>query len=129
PTVFPFVKIEEWNFSMLAHADRRDFRDVVSPTSLIPKVVFSGFEKACHFEYKFDSKTEKDFAQVLEQDRKVFKWLRPAPNQFRIYWANNSKQYYPDFIVETAEAIYMVETKAKDQLSAAEVVDKARAAK
>ncbi|GHB52903.1 DEAD/DEAH box helicase [Mongoliitalea lutea] len=127
PKVFPFVKIEPWNFTALP-GGRRHYKDVISPLSLIPKLVFTGFEKACHLEYKFDSKTEKDFAFILEQDSDVQKWLRPAPNQFRIYWANNSKQYYPDFVVETADAIYMVETKASDQLNTAEVLDKKKAA-
>jgi type III restriction enzyme len=58
----------------------------------------------------------------------VAKWLRPAPNQFRIYWANNSRQYYPDFVVETFDAIYMVETKAADQMWQPEVLDKKKAA-
>jgi type III restriction enzyme len=58
----------------------------------------------------------------------VLKWLRPAQNQVRIYWANNSRQYYPDFVVETADAIYMIETKAADQMDSAEVLDKKKAA-
>lgn len=80
---------------------------------MIPKFVFRGFEKACHFEYKFDSKTEQDFAYVLENEVNVRRWLRPAPNQFRIYWDNNSKRYEPDFVVETTNCIYMIETKAE----------------
>ena len=127
PTVLPFVKIEDWNFSAIKDS-HKDYRDVVTPSSLIPKYVFTGFTKACHFEYKFDSKTEKDFSFILENDDKVLKWLRPAPNQFRIYWANNSRQYYPDFVVETPNAIYMVETKAADQLQHSEVIDKKQAA-
>ncbi len=72
--------------------------------------------KACHFEYKFDSKTEQDLAlPVLEHDAKVIKWLRPAPNQFRIYWDNNSKRYEPDFVVETDTHIYLIESKAPKQ--------------
>lgn len=128
PKVLPFVRIEDWNFSALVTAGYKDYRDVITPTSAIPKYVFRGFERACHFEYKFDSKTEKDYAFVLEHDKSVLKWLRPAPNQFRIYWANNSRQYYPDFVVETNDCIYMVETKAADQLSSAEVLDKRKAA-
>lgn len=127
PKVFPFVKIEDWNFTALP-GGRRHYKDNINPVSLIPKLVFTGFEKACHMEYKFDSKTEKDFAYILEQDAAVLKWLRPAPNQFRIYWANNSRQYYPDFVVETFDAIYMVETKAADQMWQPEVLDKKKAA-
>lgn len=127
PKVLPFVKIEDWNFSIIKDG-YKDYRDVITPTSAIKKYVFRGFEKACHFEYKFDSKTEKDFAYILENDDQVKKWLRPAPNQFRIYWANNSRQYYPDFVVETNKAIFLVETKAKDQLAAPDVLDKKKAA-
>ena len=127
PKVLPFVKIEDWNFSALKDG-RRHYKDSITPTSLIPKLVFTGFEKACHFEYKFDSKTEKEFAYILENDTTVLKWLRPAPNQFRIYWASNSSRYYPDFVVETANAIYLVETKAANELDSTEVQDKKRAA-
>jgi type III restriction enzyme len=127
PKVLPFVKIEDWNFTVLP-GGRRHYKDVIKPSSLIPKLVFTGFEKAGHLEYKFDSGTEKDFAFILENDKEVLKWLRPAQNQFRIYWANNSKQYYPDFVVETADTIYMIETKAADQMETAEVLDKKKAA-
>jgi type III restriction enzyme len=119
--VLPFTKIEQWNFSALVNAGYRDYRDVIVPTSFVPKFVFRGFEKACHFEYKFDSKTEQDLAFVLENDKDVIKWLRPAPNQFRIYWDNNSKKYEPDFVVETASAIYMIETKASFEINNADV--------
>jgi type III restriction enzyme len=127
PNVLAFVKIEDWNFTVLPNG-RRHYKDVIKPTSLIPKLVFTGFEKAGHLEYKFDSGTEKDFAYILENDREVLKWLRPAQNQFRIYWANNSKQYYPDFVVETGDTIYMIETKAADQMESADVLDKKKAA-
>lgn len=127
PTVSPFQKINEWNFTTIP-GGRRDYRDIITPVSLIPKLVFAGFKKAGHLEYKFDSKTEKDFAYILENDAQVEKWLRPAPGQFMIYWANNSKLYIPDFIIETTDGIYMAETKAKDQLNSAEVLDKKKAA-
>lgn len=128
PNVLPFVRIEPWNFSALAENGYRDYRDPVSPVSAIPKYVYRGFTKACHFEYKFDSKAEKDFAFVLEHDDEIIKWLRPALNQFRIYWSNNTKLYEPDFIAETGEAIYMIETKAANEMDTFEVREKAAAA-
>lgn len=127
PSVQAFQKINEWNFTTIP-GGRRDYKEVITPVSLIPKLVFTGFKKAGHLEYKFDSKTEKDFAYILENDGSVLKWLRPAAGQFLIYWANNSKLYVPDFIIETVDAIYMAETKAKDQLNSAEVLDKKKAA-
>lgn len=129
PNVLPFTKIEPHNFSTLATNGFKDYRDIISPKTIVPKYVYRGFEKACHFEYKFDSNTEKDLAYVLEQDAAVLKWLRPASNQFRIYWDNNSRLYEPDFVVETADAIYMLEPKSKDKMEDSEVLQKAEAAK
>lgn len=128
PKVFPFIKIEQWSFSSLINKGYKDYRDIISPTSMIPKYVFRGFEKACHFEYKFDSKAEQDLAFVLENDNTVRRWLRPAPNQFRIYWHNNTKRYEPDFIVERKSTIYMVEVKRSDQLQEPTVLAKKEAA-
>lgn len=127
PKVLPFTKIEPWNFTVLKDG-RRHFADIIRPVSLIPKLVFLGFQKACHQAYKFDSGTEKDFAFILENDNNVIKWLRPAPNQFRIYWAQNSKLYHPDFVVETSGCIYMVETKGAGEVNSEEVQDKKQAA-
>ena len=129
PNVLPFTKIESHNFSALASNGFKDYRDTITPVSLVPKYVFTGFEKACHFEYKFDSNTEKELAFVLENDSTVVKWLRPASNQFRIYWDNNSKRYEPDFVVETKDAIYMIEPKSKDKMQDSDVLQKAEAAK
>ncbi|MFZ2284319.1 MAG: DEAD/DEAH box helicase family protein [Lutibacter sp.] len=128
PRVYPFTKIEQWNFSALVNSGYKDYREVVIPTISVPKYVFRGFEKACHFEYKFDSKTEQDLAFVLENDKKILKWLRPAVNQFRIYWDNNSKRYEPDFIIETAETIYMVEPKSSANMMDPDVLAKKAAA-
>lgn len=128
PNVLPFVKIEDWNFSKLVTSGYKDYRDIVQPTNSIPRYVFRGFVKACHFEYKFDSKTEQDLAFVLENDVNVIKWLRPASNQFRIYWDNNSKKYEPDFVVETSDTIYMLETKAANEINTPEVQAKKLAA-
>jgi len=126
--VLPFDAIRQWNFSALPNG-YRDYREVISPISLIPKFIFTGFQKACHFDYKFDSKTEQDLAFVCENDKVVEKWLRPAPNQFHIYWDNSSKRYEPDFVVETSEGIYIIETKAESEIEDKDVIQKKIAAK
>ncbi len=128
PIVRPFTRIEEHNFSKYTKDSIHHFTDTITPTSAIPTKVFSGFRKACHSLYKFDSKTEKDFAIILEQDNTVLKWLRPAQNQFHIYWKHNSKRYCPDFVVETADCIYMVETKKEGDIETQDVQEKLQAA-
>ncbi|TVM04068.1 MAG: hypothetical protein CV087_01330 [Candidatus Brocadia sp. WS118] len=128
PMVKPFTKIEEHNFSKYTKDSIHHFTETITPTNAIPNKVFSGFQKACHNLYKFDSKTEKDFAVILEQDRSVLKWLRPASNQFHIYWKHNSRQYNPDFAVETKDAIYLIETKKETDIESTDVQEKAQAA-
>ena len=64
----------------------------------------------------------------MENDKEVLKWLRPAPNQFRIYWKHNSKIYEPDFVVETNDCIYLVEPKAANEINDPDVQAKAQAA-
>jgi len=128
PVVKPFTKIEEHNFSKYTKDCIHHFTDTITPTNAIQGKVFSGFRKACHNLYKFDSKTEKDFAIILENDKAVLKWLRPAQRQFHIYWKHNSRQYHPDFVVETQGDIYMVETKKEGAIEDADVQEKSQAA-
>ncbi|HNW97993.1 MAG TPA: DEAD/DEAH box helicase family protein [Bacteroidales bacterium] len=128
PNVKPFTRIEEWSGTALKGMSRKDYRDDSFPASQVTKFVFSGFEKSCHFEYKFDSRTEQTLSYVLENDKEVLKWLRPAPNQFRIYWHNNSRIYEPDFVAETADCIYLIEVKAANEINDPDVQAKAQAA-
>ena len=68
------------------------------------------------------------FAIILENDKSVLKWMRPALGQFNIYWKHNSRQYNPDFVVETNDKIYIVETKKEGDIDTVEVQEKAQAA-
>lgn len=96
------------------------YYDMTVEKSSIKKKIFKGFKKACHSMYKFDSSSEKDFVTILENSNIVIKWLRPAENQFNIYW-NKINKYEPDFIVETPDVIYMIEIKALNQINNEEV--------
>ena len=76
----------------------------------------------------FDSTPELLFAGILESDPAVAKWLRPAPNQFDIYWDHQTRKYQPDFVAETADRIYMLEVKAANEMDSREALEKAHAA-
>ncbi|OGZ77100.1 MAG: hypothetical protein A2312_02715 [Candidatus Staskawiczbacteria bacterium RIFOXYB2_FULL_32_9] len=129
PIVFPFTKIESHNFSKYTTDSVHHYTETITPTNTIPSKVFGGFKKAGHDLYKFDSKSEKDFAGILEQDKDVIKWLRPAMSQFSIYWKHNSQRYVPDFVVETKDVVYMVEIKAERDIDDNDVLEKAVAGK
>lgn len=128
PVVRPFTRIEDWNFTALKQSGYKDYRDESFPARDVPKYVFRGFEKACHFEYKFDSRTEQTCSFILENDKAVLKWLRPAESQLRIWWHHNTRLYEPDFIAETKDCIYMIETKALAEINDGDVQEKMNAA-
>jgi type III restriction enzyme len=123
----PFQRIEKHNFSKLKSDDLFDFRMTFKTTAEMKSKIFKGFKKACHSYYKFDVRPEKDFAVILEDDKAVEKWLRPAFNQFKIFYNNRSSLYEPDFVVQTSKGIFLVEIKDKEEIGS-EVQDKAKSA-
>jgi len=126
-----FSEIRPHNMSKVAADKVHLYSETIEPASKIKSCVFNGFKKSCHSLLKFDSKSEKDFAFILEEEAgsPVLKWLRPAPHQFNITWGVlNPKQYEPDFVVETGDCIYLIEVKAEKDIQTADVQDKAKAA-
>lgn len=106
--------------------------EIVKYTANIPayeirKKVVGHFNKACHTAYKFDSVPEHVFSIVLERSDNVLKWMRPALGQFKIHYG--TRQYQPDFVVETTDNIYIVEIKASNRTDDLEVKLKAKAAR
>ena len=127
--VLPFSKILDQPI-IVNNWGTLDFHDPVpAQKSAVVKIVYVGFKKSYYTKYRFDSSTELDFAFILETSNEVFKWIRPVPNQFNIYWSSGARKYEPDFIVETADAIYMCETKAEKDVNDADVQAKAEAAR
>ena len=125
--VYPFEKIYSHNYEKISSDKVYPYSVTIEANDSIKSKIFTGFKKACHNLYKFDSRPEKDFVSVLEQDEKVLKWLRPDKRQFDIYW-DGSNRYEPDFIVETQNKIFMVEIKREKDLDDIEVEKKANAA-
>ena len=123
--MYPFSRIEPSFGAKFKMDEIFDLRTPLAPSEVRSKV-FSGFKKAGHTLYKFDSDTERVFAIVLETDTAVLRWLRPAPKQFNIFWGTGGvNRYEPDFIVETADTIYMCEPKASRNMEDADVQEKA----
>jgi len=128
--VLPFVELLPQHLTEETSYGYRDYRlpFANNQKSLVKKYIFTGFMKSYYLNYKFDSSTELDFAFLLENDDNILKWLRPVPNQFKIYWGNGTHLYEPDFVVETKDKIYMIETKAEKDMSNEDVTEKKRAA-
>ena len=105
-----------------------DFRQPPADKSNMAKYLFGGFERCLCGTQKFHSDTERRLAVIL--DREALKWFRPARGQFMIFYKLGAEQseYQPDFVAEADGAIYMLEAKAKNEMTAPEVLAKRDAA-
>lgn len=99
--------------------EEKDLFDSFSGT--ITKILFTGLRKSVFSKTKFDSRPELMFARIIENDDDVIKWLRPNIKDFNLTY-NRTKNYEPDFVVETYDYYYLVEVKGEDKLEDADVI-------
>ena len=111
-----FSTLKPCNYTVLADEPIHSVRQTPKDVSRIKQILFGSFSKCLYPLQKFDSDTERRFAVILERDAQ--KWFKPAQGQFQIYWKSgfDSKEYIPDFVVETEDSIWLVETKAGKDL-------------
>jgi type III restriction enzyme len=123
-----FTALKEPTFTVGAGQTVRHVRDTLEEPSRIKQMIFGHFNRCLYPLQKFDSDTERRFAVILERDAN--KWFKPAKGQFQLFYKLGTEQpeYMPDFVAETAEFVWMVETKAGKELESAEVLAKAEAA-
>ena len=123
-----FSTLKPCNYTVSADEPIHSVRQTPKDVSRIKQMLFGSFSKCLYPLQKFDSDTERRFAVILEREAR--KWFKPAQGQFQIYWKSgfDSKEYIPDFVVETEDSIWLVETKAGKDLKDPEVLAKADAA-
>jgi type III restriction enzyme len=115
------------SYALPADEGVSDFRAAVPAKRDIKNMLFGGFRKCLYPQQKFDADPERRFAVIVEDDKDVEKWFKPARKVFRIDYARG-EAYEPDFVVETTTEKFMIEVKRADQLEHPEVQAKARAA-
>jgi type III restriction enzyme len=123
-----FTELKACNYTAIAGQTAHHFRETVTEVGRIKQMLFGGFTRCLYPLQKFDSDTERRFAVILERD--ASKWFKPAKGQFQIYYKLGTEQpeYIPDFVAETDSTIFMVETKARADITTQEVKAKAAAA-
>lgn len=117
------------NYSCAKHEETKNFRDTITSgnKSGIQSLIFSGFRKCLYPEQKFDSDSERKFAIILEDDKAVLKWFKPARLDFAIDYSP-LESYEPDFVVETENCLLICEVKRRSELDDEIVIKKANAA-
>ncbi|MGH7889834.1 MAG: Tn7 transposase TnsA N-terminal domain-containing protein, partial [Thermodesulfobacteriota bacterium] len=123
--------LEQYNFSQSA-----DEKPVTLESQLdrFPREkIYTGFKKACHDKYRFDSSDEGRLAYLLDKESSVEDWLRPAPSQFEgLFWrdeaGDSQHRYEPDFVVEFKDEIVMIEVKPTGEIDAPDVQSKKKTA-
>jgi type III restriction enzyme len=123
-----FTALRQSAFTAPASDPVPDFRQTVQDRSRIAQMMFGGFQRCLYSIQKFQSDSERKLAIIL--DREALKWFKPARSQFQMYYklGADHPEYQPDFVAETADCIYMLEAKARNDMQDAEVLAKKDAA-
>jgi type III restriction enzyme len=123
-----FTTLRQSAYTAPAHEPVHDFRQTVREPSRIAQMVFGGFQRCLYATQKFQSDSERKLAIIL--DREALKWFKPARGQFQMFYklGVDHLEYQPDFVAETADRIYMLEAKARNDMQDVEVQAKKDAA-
>lgn len=119
-----FTELKPSAYSALAGEEALDFR--VSPwdKSNMARYLFGGFSKCLYPVQKFQSDSERKLAVILE--REASKWFKPTKGQFQIFYRAGADhlEYQPDFVAETGDTVYMLEPKARNEMTEPTVIAK-----
>lgn len=123
-----FTALKALAFTAPADEPIHDFRRPVADKSKLSQIVFGRFKRCLYPVQKFASDSERVMAIIIDRDS--LKWFRPARGQFQLFykWAAEQHEYQPDFVAETNDTIYMLEPKARNEMSDGEVLAKRDAA-
>ena len=125
-----FTTLRPNTFSAPAGEAARPFRAPVDDKQYIRGMLFTGFSRCLYPTQRFQSDSERRLAVLLEDEKAVLKWFKPAPGQFQIFYryGRGEQAYEPDFVVETTTEKLMCEVKSSAEVDDPVVKAKAAAA-
>lgn len=92
-------------------------------------VAYSGWRKGMHAEAWFDSRPERDLANLLDEADEIVGWVRLLRNDLPILWHGGGNYYNPDFIaVDAVGTRWVLEVKSDRDLPTESVQAKRDAA-
>ena len=123
-----FTELRDSAYTMVDGESVLDLHHSPSDKSNMAKYLFGGFTRCLYTVQKFHSDPERILAVIL--DRESEKWFKPAKGQFQIFYKSGSDhlEYQPDFVAETTDGIFMLESKARSNMSDPDVLAKRDAA-
>jgi type III restriction enzyme len=93
-----------------------------------PRVSYE-YTKSIYVQDWFDSFTERDVANILDEAKEIAYWLRLQRGDLPILWHGSGREYNPDFIaVDTKGVRWIVEVKMNKEMTSVEVQSKREAA-
>jgi type III restriction enzyme len=119
-----YTELKESAYTYSVAEPPLDYHVSPSDKSNMAKYLFGGFTRCLYPVQKFDSEAERKLAVILDRD--AIKWFKPARGQFQIFYRVGADhiEYQPDFVAETAETIFMLEPKMRNQMDDAIVLAK-----
>ena len=123
-----FTGLKQRSYTQIAGEPPLDFHVSPEDKSNMSRYLFKGFSRCLYEDEKFQSEPERKLAVIL--DREAQRWFKPAQGQFPIYYKQRTEhhEYQPDFVAETDNYIYMLESKAASEMKDAVVLAKRDAA-
>jgi type III restriction enzyme len=123
-----FTELKPAAYTAAVNESPIDFRIPPQDKTNMAKYLFGGFQYCLYPVEKFQSDSERRLAVILEREK--LKWFKPRKGQFQIFyrWGADHPEYQPDFVVENNDCIYMIETKAANEMNDDEVKAKRDAA-
>lgn len=111
-----FTELKPSAYTYSVQEPPADYRVAPADRSNMAKYLFDRFQRCLYSVQKFDSEAERKLAVILERD--AIKWFKPAKGQFQIFYRQGADhpEYQPDFVAETADTIYMLESKMRKEL-------------
>jgi type III restriction enzyme len=119
-----FTELKPSNYKAVDGETPLDFRGSPADKSNMAKYLFGGFQRCLYPVQKFHSDSERTLAVILDRD--ALKWFKPAKGQFQIFYRHGTDhlEYQPDFVAETRDTTYMLEPKARNEMTDPEVLAK-----
>jgi len=93
-------------------------------------LAYDGWQRSLFSVEWFDSRPERDAANVLDDADEVACWVRLHTGELPILWTSGGREYNPDFIVVAADGRHtIVEIKSDRDMSSGDVTGKRDAAR